>query len=233
MKHKNFNRRAIFNLLFSAAFVFFGVLSSAQNAAAQRYLTELKPTSEVRGISQFAANLSDFLALAESLESKKIVSPRDLALLEAAGKKVKDGAPNFRQSLEALIAKIKKDNKWNDALDDEILGELGNRRIKGFFQNNGARKVLADCVAAAGGINSEVDAIIGNARKTQSANFTGEGIFFQTSFASAGSTRKIRFKCVALGVAIFGAELLKATKTAENLDGFFDKSCGAGASTAT
>lgn len=230
---KNQNYRSIFFGLFSIAFVFVLCLSSAQNVAAQRYLSELKPTSEVRGISQFAANLSEFLALAESLDGKGIVSPRDIAQLEAAGKKVKDGTPNFRQSIEALIAKIKRDNKWNEALDNEILGELGNRRIKGFFQNNGGRKILSDSLTAINGINREVDTIIGNARKPQSVSLSGAGIFTQTSFAASGSARKIRFKCVVLGAAIFGAELIKADRTAENLDGFFDKSCGAGASTAT
>lgn len=231
MKKQNY--RSVLTGLFSIAFVFALCLVSAQNAAAQGYLNQLRPGAEVRGISQFAANLSEFLALAESLEGKGIVSPRDAAQLEAAGKKVKDGTSNFRQSLEALIAKIKKDNKWTDALDNEILGELGNRRIKGFFQNNGGRKILTDCLTAINNIPREVDTIIGNSRKPQSVNFSGDGIFVKTSFAASGSARKVRFKCVVLGAAIFGAELLKADKTAENLDGFFDKSCGAGTSTAT
>jgi hypothetical protein len=234
MKNQKINFRSLIATLISVAFVFALCLSSAQEAAAQRYLTELRTTSEARGLSQFATILDDFLSLADTLDQSNIVSPRDAARLEAAGKKVKDAAPNFRQSLEGLIAKIKKDNQWNDALDSEILGALGNRRIKGFFQNNGGgRRILTEAVNALNVIPREVDAIINNAKKSQAANFSGGGIFLQTSFAASSSARKVRFKCVLLGIAIFGSELLKADKTAENLDKIFDKSCGAGATTAT
>lgn len=229
---KKINYRSIATTVFSIAFVLVLSLSMAQDVAAQRYLTELRPTQEVKGLSQFAANLGEFLKLAESLEGVKIVSPRDFALLEAAGKKVKDGAPNFRQSLDGLIARIKKNNRWDEALEVEILSLLGNRKIKGFFQNNGgARRVLTEALNAYNVIPGEVDQIINSFRNSQSVNSDGEAFYTKASFAA--SVRKVRFKCIVLGAAVFGAELAGADRTAENLDKIFDKNCGAGASTAT
>lgn len=226
------NFRSIATTVFSIAFAFVLSLSIAQDALAQRSLGELRPSPEAKGLSQFALNLSEFLKFAESLEGAKIVSPRDLAQLEALGKKVKDGAPNFRQSLNGLIAKIKKDNGWNETLDAEILNILGNRRAKGFFQNNGGgRRVLNEALNAYNAILGDVDAIINSFRSQQSVNSDGEVFFTKASFAA--SARKVRFKCIVLGVAVLGAELAGADRTAENLDKIFDKSCGGGATTAT
>ncbi|MEK7725178.1 MAG: hypothetical protein AAB336_12555, partial [Acidobacteriota bacterium] len=120
-----------------------------------------------------------------------------------------------------------------EELDSQFNELLGSRKIKGFFQRNGGRKILTDADTAINAIAADVDAIIANLKKLRVANASNNSVFMQTAFAPNASARKVRFKCVALGVAIFGAELLKAKKTAENLDGFFDKSCGAGASTAT
>lgn len=226
--------KSLFIGLLSFTFLFVLCLSSAQNVSAQRYLTELKPTGEIKGIAKFAGDLSEFLTLAESLDTAGNSSATDLTRLEASGKKVKDGTPNFRQSIENLIAKIKRDNKWNDEFDSEVTGSLQNRKIKGFFQNNGGRKILSESLVALNNLSRDVDLIIANARKQKSAsNGFNEEIFVRTSFASSSSARKVRFKCVLLGAAIFGAEVIKADRTAENLDGIFDKSCGAGASTAT
>ncbi|HQU81569.1 MAG TPA: hypothetical protein PKY59_00495 [Pyrinomonadaceae bacterium] len=226
---KNQKNQTKFTSLMTALFIVTVGLFAAQNASAQRYLSELKPTTEVKGISQFAANLGEFLNLADSFDNAKGVSPADVAKLEAAGKKVKDGTSNFRQSLDSLIAKIKKDNRWNEAFDSEVVSELANRKIKGFFQNHGGRKILSEGLTAIANINREVDTIVNNAKSRQMAsNFSGE-VFMKTAFAASASAKKVRFKCVLLGVAIFGAEVIKADRTAENLDGIFDKSCGSGA----
>jgi hypothetical protein len=231
MNYQKFNCRSFLNGLFSIIFVCALCLLSSPNAAAQRYLSEIKSGGEVKGISQFANDLSAFLELAEGIEQD--ATPVKLARLEAAGKKVKDGSSGFRRSLEALIAKIKKDNRWDAALDDEILGSLGNRKIKRFFQAQGGRKVLSEAINLIGSINADVDAIISNAKNPQAVNLSGDdGIFMKTSFAASASAKKSRFKCFLLGAAIFGAEIVKADRTAENLDGIFDKNCGAGAGAA-
>ena len=229
---KQINFRSIATTAFSIAFALVLSLSTAQDALAQRYLTELRPSSEATGLSQFALNLSEFLNLAESLERAKVVSPRDFAQLEALGKKVKDGAPNFRQSLDGLITRIKKNNRWDEALESEILTLLGNRRVKGFFQNNGGgRRILNEALNAYNAIPGDVDAIINSFRRQQSVNSDGEVFFAKASFAA--SAGKVRFKCIVLGAAVFGAELAGADRTAENLDKIFDKQCGGGATTAT
>ena len=231
---KKINFRSIAATVFSIAFALVLSLSTAQNASAQRYLSELKSTTEVKGLAQFALDLNDFLKLAESLEGAKVVSPRDFALLETAGKKVKDSAPNFRQSLNGLIAKIKKNNRWDDALDAEILNLLGNRKTKGFFQTNGGgRRIINEALNAYNVIVSDVDTIVNSFRQSQSVNPGDEVVFSNASFAASSSARKVRFKCLVLGAAVLGAELAGADRTAENLDRIFDKSCGGGASTAT
>lgn len=206
---------------------------SVQQASAQRYLSELRDTNDVKGIAQFADNLANFLEIAEKIEDANRLNPVLIKQLEDAGKKVKDGASNFRSSLKGLVTLLKNKNQWNDELDSQFNELLGSRKIKGFFQRNGGRKILTDADAAINAISGDVDAIIVNAKKLKTASVNNNAVFMQTAFASNASARKVRFKCVALGAAIFGAELLKAKKTAENLDGFFDKSCGAGATTAT
>lgn len=220
--------------LFTVGFVFVLLLLSAQDVAAQRYLTEIRGSSEVKGIGQFADNLADFLKLAETIEQDNgAVSPAQLGRLEAAGKRIKDGTSNFRNNLKNLVANFKSKDQWNDELDSQINEVLGSRRIKAFFQRNGGRKVLTEADAAIGNLNAEIDAIIANARNQRGANLSGTDLFVQTSFASTTSAGKLRLKCAVLGVAIFGAELLRTKKTAENLDGIFDQSCGAGATATT
>ncbi len=234
MKNQNYSSKFI--ALFSIAFAFVFFLSTTQEVTAQRYLTEIKSGSEAKGIAQFANDLSAFLEIAEFIEQENIVSPRDIAKLQAAGKKVKDGTSNFRSNIKNLVTKLKNKNQWDDELDTEINDLFGSRKIKGFFKRNGGRKILTDVDSAIGSLNSDIDAIIANAKNEKASNSNGTGEFFmQASFVpcSTISLRKLKLKCVILGAAIFGAELVKADRTAENLDGFFDKNCGAGANTAT
>ena len=223
----------LFATFMTIAFAFVIGLSSTQEVSAQRYLTEAKPSNEVKGIAQFAENLSQFLEVAEKAEAGGRVNEITIKITEAAGKKVKDSTSSFRSNLKGLVALFKSKDQWNDALDSQFLELFASRKIKGFYQKNGARKILTDADAAINSINAEIDAIIANLKNKQASNFTNDSIFTRTAFAPNASARKFKLKCVVLGVAIFGAELVKAPKTAENLDGFFDKSCGAGASTAT
>lgn len=223
----------LFATFMTIALAFVIGMGSAQEASAQRYLSEIRGSSEVKGIGQFADNLSQFLQVAQTIEDGNRLNPLLIKQLEALGKKITDGTSNFRSNLNGLVTNFKTKNQWNEALDSQILELLGSRRVKGFFQKNGGRKILTDADAAINAINAEIEAIIANAKKLKAENAGNDAIFLQTSFAPVTSVRKLKFKCVVLGVAIFGAELLKAPKTAENLDGFFDKSCGAGANTAT
>lgn len=233
MKNQNYSSKLIGVVSIAFAFVFF--LSTTQEASAQRYLSEIRSASEAKGVAQFANDLSAFLELAQTIEQATVVSPRDIVRLEAAGKKVKDGTSNLRSNLKGLITKLKNQNHWDDQLDTEINDLFGNRKIKGFFQRIGGRKILTEVDAAINSISSDVDTIINNAKNSRSNGSIGtDQIFMQTSFAPcSASSRKLKFKCIVLGAAIFGAELVGADRTAENLDGFFDKNCGAGASTAT
>ena len=220
-----------FATFMTIAFAFIIGLSSAQEASAQRYLSEIRGSNDVKGIAQFADNLANFLKLAEYIEQENKLDPVTIKLLEAAGQKIKDGTSNFRSNLKALVANFKSKNQWNEDLDNQFLELLSSRKIKGFFQRNTGRKILTDADTAINSIGGDVDKIIANAKSLRASN--SSSVFLQTAFAPNASARKVTFKCVALGAAIFGAELLKAKKTAENLDGFFDKSCGAGATTAT
>ncbi len=228
---KQFNKKFATFMTIALAFVI--GMGSAQEASAQRYLSEAKDSSDVKGIGQFAENLSQFLTLAEKAEGETSANPLLLRQLEVAGKKVKDGTSNLRTNLKGLVGLFKTRNQWNDDLDSQFTQLLGSRKVKGFFQNNGARKILTDADAAINVVNTNINEIIANVSKLKGASSLGNSIFSQSAFAPSASARKVRFKCVLLGVAIFGAELLKAPKTAENLDGYFDKSCGAGANTAT
>lgn len=221
----------LFATFMTIAFAFVIGLSSAQEASAQRYLSELRDTNDVKGIAQFAENLANFFEIAQKIEDGGKLNPILTKELDKAGKKVKDGAATFRSNLKGFITTLKNKNQWNEDLDKEFLEILGSRRIKGFFQRNGGRKILTDADAAINSIATDVDTIIANASKLRAANSTS--IFMQTAFAPAVSARKLSFKCVLLGVGIAIAEYKKMNKTAENLDGFFDKSCGAGANTAT
>lgn len=231
---KNQKLLSVLTTMFSIAFAFILCFSSVQEASAQRYLTEIRSSSEVTNLAQFADNLAEFLEIAEKIEQEgAAVRPPQLARLEAAGKRVKDGTGNFRSNLKNLVTNFKNKNQWNDELDSQINESLGSRKIKGFFQKNGGRKILTDADGAIAGLNAQIDAIIANAKKGRTSIGSGESVFVKTAFASSVSSRKFRLKCVVLGVAIFVAEVKKAPKTAENLDGIFDKSCGAGASTAT
>jgi hypothetical protein len=217
--------------LFSIAFVIF--LSTTSEVSAQRYLTEIRSGSEAKGIARFADDLSEFLSLAETIEQDNAVSPIQLGKLERAGKKVKDGAGNLRSHIKGFVTQLKDRKQWDEQLDTEINDLFGSRKIKGFFKRNGGRKILTDADAAIASVSRDVDTIINNAKNSKSAGVTVDGIFAETAFAVSPSGRKLRLKCVVLGVAIFGAELVKADRTAENLDGIFDKSCGSGATTAT
>ena len=222
-----------FATFLTIALAFVISIVSTQEASAQRYLSEVRDSNDIKGIAQFADNLSQFLTLAEKIEGQRNPDPALLRQLEAAGKKVKDGTGNLRTNLKGLVSLFKTKNQWDNDLDSQFTQLLGSRKIKGFFQNNGARKILTDADAAINAVNTDVDTIIANVSKLRGASFLGNSIFTQTAFAPTVSARKFRLKCAILGVAIFGAELLKAPKTAENLDGYFDKSCGAGANTAT
>lgn len=226
-------QKSILTTIFSIAIALLLTISSAQNASAQRYLTEIRNSSEVNNMAQFAENLANFLEMAQKIESDGVVRPAELARLEAAGKTVKGGTSNFRNNLKNLVTNLKNKDQWNEELDAQINESLGSRKIKGFFQKNGGRKILTDADGAISQLNAQIDAIIANAKNQRGANVSSENLFMQTAFASSSSARKLRLKCVVLGVAIFIAEVKKAPKTAENLDGFFDQSCGAGASTAT
>jgi hypothetical protein len=228
---KQLNRR--FAAFLTITFALVISLVSVHETSAQRYLTEIRDSADIKGVAQFADNLSQFLTLAEKAEADSRLNPILLKQLEAAAKKVKDGTSNLRSSLKGLVGNFKTKDQWNEALDNQFNELLSNRKVKGFFQRNGARKVLTDIDAAINAINSDVDSIMVIAVKKGVSASVGSSIFFQTSFASTAPAAKVRFKCVVLGVAIFGAELVKASRTAENLDGFFDKSCGAGANTAT
>ncbi len=231
---KNQKSISVLTTVFTIAFALVLCFSSAQNALAQRYLTEIRSTSEVTNMAQFADNLASFLELAEKLEQDSgAIRPAEFAKLEAAGKRVKEGTGNFRSNLKNLVTVFKDKDQWNEELDSQINESLGSRKIKGFFQKNGGRKILTDADGAIAGLNAQIDAIIANAKNGRASNFSSESIFVKTAFASGASARKFRVKCAVLGVAIFIAEIKKAPKTAENLDGIFDKSCGAGASTAT
>lgn len=223
----------LFTAFMTIAFAFVIGLSSTQETSAQRYLSEIKDSNDVKGIAQFADNLANFLELAEKAEAGGKIDSITIKITEAAGKKIKDGTSNFRSNLKALVANLKSKNQWNEDLDNQFLELLGSRKIKGFFQRNTGRKILTDADTGINSIAADVDAIIANLKNKQASNSSSDSIFTRTAFAPTASARKLKFKCVVLGAAIFGAELVKAPKTAENLDGFFDKSCGAGANTAT
>jgi hypothetical protein len=235
MKTKTHTFRFILTVTALSVFIF----ALGQNVFAQRYLSELKDRNEPKGIAQFGDDLAAFLKLAEEINAKpSIVSPRILAELDRLGRKVKEGTSNFRSNLKGLVAKFKSDNRWDDKLDGEINETLGSRKVKGFFQRVGGRKILNDSDGAINAINIDVDAILSDAKKL-SASITRveDTTFMKTSFAQAGvapSALKLRFKCVVLGVAIFGAEIAKAPKTAENLDNIFDSNgCGSGTASTT
>jgi hypothetical protein len=181
---------------------------------------------------QFADNLSNFLELAEKIEAGQ----KDDAIymkIDFIGKKIKDGISNTRSNLKGLVNNFKDKNQWNDELDNQFNQFLGSRKIKAFYQRNGGRKILTDADAAINSIGTEVDAILANLKALKSSAPSNIQAFTQTSFSPNASARKVKVKCVALGIGIFVAELKGAKRTAENLDGFFDKSCGPGANTAT
>lgn len=222
----------LFATFLTIAFAFVIGIFSTQEVSAQRYLSEIKDSSEVNGLVQFADNLANFLELAEKIEGGQ----KDDAIymkIEFVGKKIKDGTSNTRSNLKGLVNNFKNKNQWNDELDNQFNQFLGSRKIKAFYQRNGGRKILTDADAAIGSIGTEIDAIMTNLKALKSSSASNIQAFSQTSFSPTASARKVRVKCVALGVGIFIAELKGAKKTAENLDGFFDKSCGAGANTAT
>lgn len=231
------NQKNIFRFILTAAALSICLFVSNQNTYAQRYLSEFKDKSpaEAQGIAQFAADLAEFLQLANNKAS--VVSPRDLANLERAGRRVKDGSSNFRSNLQALVTKLKNNKQWDNELDTEINNSLGSRRAKGFFQRIGGRKILTDVDGVISSINADVDAILNEAKKPGTALlFRSDPIFTRASFTEPGSSaaRKVRFKCVVLGAAIFGAEVVRAPKTAENLDNIFDSNgCGSASSATT
>ena len=229
------NQKNTFRLILTAISLSVIVFVSGQSIYAQRYLSEFKDRSESKGIANFGNDLVAFLTLAQEIDAKpSIVSPRIIAQLESLGKKVQDGTSNFRSNLKGLIAKFKSDNRWDNDLDNEITETVGSRRAKGFFQRVGGRKILNDTDGVIGSINVDVDAIINDAKKLNGSVTFENSIFMNASFAPTVSARKLRFKCLVLGAAIFGAEIAKAPKTAENLDAMFDKNgCGAGAGAAT
>lgn len=204
----------------------------AQETLAQRYLSEIKDSSEANGIVQFAENLASFLELAEKIEAGD-KSDAVYIRFENVAKKIKDGTSNFRSNVKGLAATFKNRNQWNDELDSQFTQLLSSRKIKTFFQRNGGRKILTDADAAISSIPADVDAIVANIKKLRAANSDNGSVFMRTAFAPNASARKLSFKCVALGIGIALAELKGMKRTAENLDGFFDKSCGAGANTAT
>ena len=84
---------------------------SVQQASAQRYLSELRDTNDVKGIAQFADNLANFLEIAEKIEDANRLNPVLIKQLEDAGKKVKDGASNFRSNLKGLVTLLKNKNQ--------------------------------------------------------------------------------------------------------------------------
>jgi hypothetical protein len=200
------------------------ILLGANNVFGQDYVTKLRTNNHVSGGIQFANDLAAFLEMAERLESKKVVINPEIQALEALGQKVINGASKFRSNLKGLVSKIKGDNRWDDNFDRESLTLLGNRKIKSLFQSQGARKILSEADLDLNDLAAEIKGIIGDLRRRVGDN-QGENRNFRTvSFSERVALGK--FRCFLLGAAIFFAEIIKAPKTAENLDQRFDSKCG-------
>jgi hypothetical protein len=231
---KNNSIRSIFTALFSAAFVIVFCLSTVQNAEAQRRF-DPKATgteSELRNVANFTQELLTFQKQAEDID-KGGATEADLKKFQDRGKRIKDGTSNTRGSLQSFISKIKSANRWNDEFDAEFLDSISNAKVKAFIKRiGGARKALTEAEAAFGSLAQDVDAALNDAKKMRAANAGGEFFFVNASFA--GGARKVRLKCVLLGVGVAAAEIGRLKLTAENLDNLFDSNkCGGGGAAAT
>ena len=177
MKNQKYRLPSSFLLV---AFVFAIFLSTAQETAAQRYLTEMKSTTELKGMGQFSSDLAEFLKILDAIENEKSPSPLNIKKLELAGRKVKNGANGFRNNLKGLISKLKSQNQWDENLDKEINDLLNKRNVKGLFQQNDGRKLLSEGETQASSISTDVDKIINNIKKSESLNLSENGLLTKT-----------------------------------------------------
>lgn len=235
------NFRTLFTTLFSAALMGFAMLANASDADAQRRFDPKASgtESELRNVALVTQDLFSFVKQAQTVEQNPSASAADKKKLEDLGRKVKDGTGSFSSSLRGFTQKLKNSNRWNDEFDSEFLNSISNSKIKSFIQRlGGARRALTEAEAAINSLGQDVDATVNDSRRAQ--NFGGDVFFTNASFssghafASSGSARKVRIKCVLLGVGVAAAELAgtRLKLTAENLDNLFDSNkCGGGSAT--
>ncbi len=236
MNNKITDIRAYFATAFSAALFGFAMLFAATDADAQRRF-DPKTTgteTELRNVALVTQDLLNFVKQAESVEQNPSASAADRKKLQDFGRKVKDGASNFSGSLRGFTQKLKNANRWNDEFDAEFLDSITNAKIKSFIQKlGGARRAFTEAEAAISSLGQDVDTTINDSRRA--SNFGGE-VFFTNASVSTNyaftSARKVRIKCILLGVGVAAAEAARLKLTAENLDNLFDSNkCGGGSST--
>jgi hypothetical protein len=216
MKNQNFIYRNFFIalMMFALALAPFLTMPPQTNAGGID-LKALNAESEAKSIAQYVEGLTAFFNQAETLSGKRLIPRADVTKFENEGRRIKSDASNFRSKLQALIAKLKAANRWNEQLDADIAAALGNRKVKGLLaRGGGARKLLETALNEIGSLDTDIDSVIGRVK----AN----------SASSAHARAKFRVKCAALFAGVAVAELLKMKLTAENIDAVFDKNCGPG-----
>lgn len=236
--NRKFNYRPILTALISGAFIFVLGLAAVQNAEAQRRF-DPKATgteTELRNVAGFTQELLNFVKQAQFIEQENNAPEAEHKKLQDIGRRIKDGTSNTRGSLQSFISKLKSNNRWNEDFDADFVNSITSPRVKAFIQRiGGARKALTEAETALNSLSQDVDATINEAKKARAEHFSGDEAFFMNaSFAPANSaTRKVRLKCVLLGVGVAAAEIGRLKLTAENLDNLFDSNkCGtAGAPT--
>ena len=232
MNNKKSKIRLSLAAFVTTAFVFAFSLCAAQNADAQRRFEpkSVEADTEVRNFAQFTQELVNFIKQAEALEGNANAPETERRKLQELGRRVNDGASSARSSLQNLIAKIKKANRWNDEFDTEFLDSISNARVKALIRRvGGARKALADAEAVFNTLRQDVDATVNDSKKAGLVN--DEDVFMNVSLAPRPGG-KVRVKCVLLGVGVAVAEVGRLKLTAENLDNLFDSNkCGTAAPT--
>ncbi len=211
-----------FTGILTIGFVFVISLFSTREVVAQRYLSEIKSSTEIKGITDFAESLAEFYLIGDSIakiNTGKGTAEPDKNLLDkfaAAAKKVKDGARLFTKNADSLARRLpssfSKGDPAQEGLKEEIKQLLGSRNAEGFFNKHGGNYVLAIAGRdiTVGRINSDIDSITAAPLKL--------------------GFNKLKFPCAVLASAVLATELRKTTKTAATVDSFFKSICSSSSS---